>query len=563
MERGGEQLAIAYEDEDVVVVNKPPRVPSQAVEPGDDDDLPSRVKRLLAVRRGVAESEVYLGTHQRLDRDTSGLVLYTLRPEANAPIAKQFEERSIEKTYLVAVTGNAPASPRELVHVLAPARDGRMQVSDARDARGKEARTHVRTLRRDDSRSRALLEATIRTGRTHQIRVQLAHEQLPVAGDTEYGGAPALRVLLHAHRLVFRHPVTSERVEVTAPAPMELEDWLVHGQRAAYRDPALLQRALALAVEARYALRRAHAAGTTTTFRLVHEEADGFPGLAVEVFGDWLVLRVLDDVARADEDSVLDALHALGYRGIYVKRHPKQANELVDPGSEQIAPHTPARGSAAPEVLEVYEHGLPFEVRLHDGLRTGLFLDQRGNRQRVRELAAGKRVLNLFSYTGSFSIAALAGGAQVAVSVDTSRVALEWADRNAARIGASDRHRSLARDAFEALAMLEKRGERFELVIVDPPSYSTSKRGRFRVTKDYEALCAAALGVLSDGGSLLACLNHHGVSQAMLRRFVQGAAQARRLSLESLRDLPTPRDFPSAPGVSPPAKHVLASLQAR
>ena len=149
--------------------------------------------------------------------------------------------------------------------------------------------------------------------------------------------------------------------------------------------------------------------------------------------GEHLVLRIVDDVAEPDVDALLDALAELGFAGIYLKRHPKQASDMVDPRDERVAPALPVRGEPAPEVFEVHEQGVPFEVRLHDGLRTGLFLDQRDNRRRIRELASGKRVLNLFAYTGSFSVAALAGGAVSAVSVDVSQAALRWAERNAAR----------------------------------------------------------------------------------------------------------------------------------
>jgi 23S rRNA (cytosine1962-C5)-methyltransferase len=192
-----------------------------------------------------------------------------------------------------------------------------------------------------------------------------------------------------------------------------------------------------------------------------------------------------------------------------------------------------------------------------------LFLDQRDNRQRVRTVATGQSVLNLFAYTGSFSVAALAGGASAVTSVDLSRTALEWAARNAARIGAGERHRVIADDAFDVLARMHARGERFDLVIVDPPSYSTSKRGRFQVTKDYSDLCRAALLVLNDGGTLVGCLNHHGVSQVMLRRFVQEAAGLAGVFIEQLRDVGPQRDFPCRVGDEPSMKSVWCRVRHR
>jgi 23S rRNA (cytosine1962-C5)-methyltransferase len=409
---------------------------------------------------------------------------------------------------------------------------------------------------------RALLGVRIETGRTHQVRVQLAAIGAPVAGDTLYGGPPAFRLLLHSQRLAFEHPRDGRRIALEAAAPLEFDDWLAHGARPAYRDPALLSRVLEHACEHRFELGRALAAGTISAFRLLHEDADGVPSFGVDVYGSRLVVRVRDEVEAEDEAAFLAGLARLGARAAYIKRHPKQANELANEAVERIAPVQPVLGDEAPPELIVHEHGVPFEVRLHDGLRTGLFLDQRDNRKRVAELAKGQRVLNLFAYTGSFSVSALAGGAQSVTTVDVSRAALAWAERNVARIGASARHTVLAEDAFVALSQLAARGERFDLVIVDPPSYSTSKRGRFRVTKDYVSLCRAALRVLEAGGVLLACVNHHGLSQLALRRFVREAADAERVQLDSIRDAPCPVDFPSGGRGESPTKSVFARVTA-
>ena len=366
--------------------------------------------------------------------------------------------------------------------------------------------------------------------------------------------------MLHASELAFDHPRDGRRIELRSAAPLELRDFIEHGVRSAASTPELCARALSVALQRRYRLARDLAAGTTTVFRALHDAADGFPGLAVDVYARWLLLRVIGEASEAEVEQTRQALRELGFAGIYLKRHPKQRNELVDPRDEEIAPSTPIDGDAAPEVLVVHEHGLPFETRLDDGLRTGLFLDQRDNRARVRELAQGKRVLNLFAYTGSFSVAALAGGAIDVLSVDVSRTALAWAERNAALNGASDRHRIFAADAFDVLERLHKQKQRFELIIVDPPSYATTKRGRFRVAKDFERLCVAALAVLADGGDLLACINHHELPSAQLRRDVHAAARTLGLSVSRLRDLPMQRDFPAEVGAEPWMKSVLASF---
>jgi 23S rRNA (cytosine1962-C5)-methyltransferase len=562
------EQALVYEDEDLIVVDKPAGVPSQAADASHDDDLPTRLRRWLAARRGVRVDDVYLGTHQRLDRDTSGLVLYTLRREANAAIAAQFEGRTVKKTYLAAALAPRALSDgaeRVLEDFLARGRDGRMEVVTERTRGARAARTRVRVQQRVGER--ALLELGCDTGRTHQLRVQLAHAGAPIAGDRLYGGTKALRLLLHAARLELRHPRDGRALVLEAPKPPELAHWLAHGPVDASSDAALLGRALELALEQRYRLGRARSADApTTAFRLFHRAGDGADGLAVDMYGDFLVAHFFDAMSEAgpaDEARVLDLLETLGLRGIYLKRHVKQKNELSDPRDARYAPALPVRGSAAPDELVIHEHGLPFGVRLGEGLRTGIFLDQRENRARVRALAQGKRVLNLFAYTGGFSLAALAGGAAHALCVDASGSALAWAERNVARLDLeqSQRHRVLCSDVFAALAAFARRGERFDLIVVDPPSYSTTRKRRFVVHKDYEALCEACLAVLAPEGQMLCCINHHGVSQAKLRHHVRQAAKAAGRAVRKLHDLPAQSDFPAEQGAEPHSKSVLLACE--
>jgi len=285
----------------------------------------------------------------------------------------------------------------------------------------------------------------------------------------------------------------------------------------------------------------------TSAFRLFHRDADGEPRLAIDVYGPFAVLHLFDAYPPASQQAVLAQLSELGVEGVYLKRHPRQKNELVDARGSELAPSEPIWGRAAPEPLIVHEHGLPFSVRLGDGLRTGLFLDQRDNRKRVRQLAPGRRVLNLFAYTGGFSVAALAGGASEALCVDSSSSALSRARDNTALLGPAlaARHRVRCDDAFDALRRLGKRGERFDLVVVDPPSYSKTRSRRFRARKDYVELCRGALRVLSPGGYLLTCINHHGSDFRELQGFVERAlAQEGKVAQASTR-MPSGCDFPA------------------
>jgi 23S rRNA (cytosine1962-C5)-methyltransferase len=553
---------VIHDDGVLLAVDKPAWVPSQAADPGRPDDIVTRLRSYLAEREGGEEP--YLGVHQRLDQATSGVMVFARRRDANARLGAQFETRGVEKTYVACVTGWQRGKERATLRdAIAPDRDGTMRVVRGRDAAAKVAVTHVKVLgRRED---RAMLELSLETGRTHQARVQLANAGAPIGGDALYGGARAPRLMLHASALALEHPATGRPVRFVAPAPPELDDWLRRGDpgEAVYDDASALSRALSRALERRWGLARS---SSTTAFRLAHEDGDALPRLAVDAYGAWLVAQLYgsdgpwaDPARRA---RVLDALFSLGFDGVYLKVRPRQANVIVDTRREDLAPRLPVRGAPAPDELTILEEGMPLRVRVGDGLSTGVFLDQRGNRARVRALAGGKSVANLFAYTCAFTVAAALGGANRTVSVDASVSALERGRQNLAEAGVmgSGSHALVAEDAFAWLARTAKRGDRFDLVLLDPPSYSTTRRRRFVADSDYGELAAAALRILSPHGVLLASTNHRGISRARFRRFLFEAGRAAKREIAQVKDLPDPPDFPVPVGGEPTMKSALVRL---
>ncbi|MGO9835593.1 MAG: class I SAM-dependent methyltransferase [Polyangiaceae bacterium] len=555
---------IVHEDEDIIVVDKPVAVPSQAADPDRPDDIVTRLRRHLA--RGATAP--YLGVHQRLDKDTSGLLVFARRREANATLAAQFEGRTVGKRYVAGVADWKGRDRATLRHAIASDGDGGMRVVPGRTRGAKEAVTRVRVLERKGHR--ALLELELETGRTHQARVQLAYVGAPIAGDALYGGATAPRLMLHASALAFAHPSGGRRVHFQARTPREFARWLDAGDRgeAIYDDDEAFAGVLDRALERRWGLGRGESGPrATTAFRLLNEAGDGTPRLAVDVYGDWLVAQLYgDDGLWADgvrRERVLDRLAALGFDGVYLKVRPKQANVLVDTRREEIAPRLPVRGVAAPEEFAILEEGTPLLVRLGDGLSTGLFLDQRANRRRIREMSPGTSAANLFSYTCAFTAVAAIAGWPHTVSVDVSAAALERGRANLANAGVLERgsHVLVADDVFAWLARTSKRGERFDLVIVDPPSYSTTKASRFVAETDYVDLAASALGLLASGGQLLACTNHRGTSAARFRRTLFDAARKACRDVVQVKDLTASLDFPEAPGAEPNMKSVLVTLR--
>ncbi|WP_437740800.1 class I SAM-dependent methyltransferase [Sorangium sp. So ce1504] len=587
---------ILAEDADLIVVDKPAGLSTHAPEAERIDDM---VTRLRAFLRGRGDAEAYLGIHQRLDRDTSGVLLFTRRREANAAVARQFEGRTVQKTYVASVSGFGERPPRgTLRHRLVPAPGGAMralaETGGAREDRAakredRAAKREDRAAKREDRAAgredraasgvlaitryrllerrgdRALLELRPETGRTHQLRVQLAAIGLPIAGDPLYGGPEAPRLLLHAAELRLDHPATGAAATFRSPLPAVFEAWLA----AAPADPyaggvAAVERAMREAAERRYGIARA---GDTTALRLVHGAGDGLPSVSVDLYGEHLVVSLFGagegEPGAPPRDLVLDAAHRLGAKGVYLKARPKHASVIVDARREEFAPRHAVRGEDAPEEFTVLEHGLPFKVRLGDGLSTGIFLDQRENRRRVRELARGARVLNLFAYTGAFTVAAVAGGARESVTVDVSRGVVAWARDNLAAIGADPAaHVVVEADVFPWLKAAAQSDRRFDLVVLDPPSFATTKKSRFSAASDFGALAALAFRVLAPGGRLLACTNHRGIARARFRRHLHEAAREAGCDVVQMKDLPDPVDFPSEPGAEPHLKSVLASVGA-
>lgn len=558
---------VVHEDDDLLVVDKPAGAAFQAVEPGDAGDLPARVAAWLAGRAGLPEDapRPYVGVHQRLDRETSGVVVFTKRREANAAIAKAFERRDVAKRYLAAVASAPRKDAFTLEHVLVV--DGETSRAARPGERGgKRAVTHVRVRARGPE-GRALLELDLETGRTHQARAQLALAGMPLAGDVAYGGPPASRLLLHAERVEVPHPASGRRLAASAAAPPSFARWLAEGApgEALYDAPALLREALSAARERRFGLARTlgpDGAPRTTAFRLVHEEGDALPRLAVDVYGAHAVVQLYGDdgpwASAARRDRVLDAVAELGFEGVYLKVRPQQANTLVDTRREALAPAAPVRGSAAPDPLVVREDGLELLVRLGDGLSTGVFLDHRRARGLVRREAGGRSVLNLFAYACGFTLAAAEGGARRTVSVDASSVALERGHEMLRRAGhGGEAHAFVAEDAFAYLPRAARKGERFDLVILDPPSYATTKARRFVAESDYGELAALALAVLAPGGTLLASTNHRKISYGKFRKMLRAGAEEAGVVVASLRDVAPGLDHPPRPGAEPFLKACL------
>ncbi len=279
---------------------------------------------------------------------------------------------------------------------------------------------------------------------------------------------------------------------------------LQHGEPAAIDDAWLAERITAAA-----ARRAALPATGTTGYRLIHGENDGLPGLVVDRYEDTLVLKLYTAAWVPWLSRLLPALAAVQPAGRVVLR---LSRELLNRPEHLYGLEegllTGAGFDGSPGLVQFSENGLRFEADVLRGQKTGFFLDQRDNRARVERLAAGRRVLNVFAYTGGFSLYAARGGAREILSVDLSVPALEAARRNFdlnrhIPAVAAARHITQAGDAFDALAALREQGERYELVIVDPPAFAKRASEVEAALRAYARLTVLALGVTRPGGLLV------------------------------------------------------------
>lgn len=266
---------------------------------------------------------------------------------------------------------------------------------------------------------------------------------------------------------------------------------------------------------------------TTDAVRVFSGGADGVEGVFVDVYGAGATLIVYEGRAPAWFDAgeqagvVLRALEPVGVRAVYVKPFARDRSRLGGVLPAEATGAVPAAGGAMPEAYTVREHEWNLEVRLYDGLSTGLFLDQRDNRRWVnravkdraarREDGGAVAVLNTFAYTCAFSVAAALGGAQT-TSVDVSGRYLEWGKRNFAHNGLdAAQHRFAKMDTFEFFAYARRKLLSYDLVILDPPSFAAGNRKKgvraFSSVSDYSALVHEASGLLRPGGAIFASTN--------------------------------------------------------
>jgi len=273
----------------------------------------------------------------------------------------------------------------------------------------------------------------------------------------------------------------------------------------------------------------------TTAFRLFNQEGDGFGGLTVDLYGDYVVFswynsyvyqirKVISEAFRQVFPEVLGTYEKIRFKGLdYESAH--------------------VYGQEAPDFFTVLENGVLYQVFMNDGLMTGIFLDQHEVRgSLVDGLAMGKSLLNMFSYTAAFSVAAAMGGASQTTSVDLAKRSRELSQAHFQANGIStDDHRFVVMDVFEYFKYAKRKGLTYDVIVLDPPSFARNKKQTFSVAKDYHKLISQSLEILNPGGIIIASTNAANVSrQKFIEQIDKGFAGR---SYQILNKYGLPADF--------------------
>ncbi|MDZ4815397.1 MAG: class I SAM-dependent methyltransferase [Verrucomicrobiota bacterium] len=433
----------------------------------------------------------------RLDKETSGVLVFPASSHC-ANVSGQFERREIRKTYFFLTRGKPP-NP---------------EWSSTNPVQGQKAQTRF-VVDKHISNQLFLCRAYPISGRTHQIRQHAAASGVPILGDTPYGGPPASRLFLHSQQLIMKHPVTGKELVLEAPFPESFLNPDKPWEHSAHmEDPDFI----------------------TTAHRF---SVKGFSKpVTIEQLGEVLLIH---DQQVPDQDVIQFVASRHPGKPLYLKKVRKEIRGEL-PAQEHLA------GPVVESAITVKENGLTYKLSLAEGYSTGLFSDQRENRFSLMNWARSHqgtpKVLNLFSYTCSFSVAAAAAGAST-VSVDLSKKYLDWGRENFALNNMPlENHDFIFGDVFDWLKRLGKRQGKYDLIIVDPPTFSTSKKsGSFRVEKDFPELIKGCLQVMTQKGKLLCSTNNHTWPPAAFAGCISSAVRNSGWKVTDTRYQSLPFDF--------------------
>jgi 23S rRNA (cytosine1962-C5)-methyltransferase len=290
-------------------------------------------------------------------------------------------------------------------------------------------------------------------------------------------------------------------------------------------------------IESAYLLRQKYILNTTTNaFRLLHAEGDMLPGIIADVYGEVVVLQLLIRGTELLADTFVRILADKGFRYIYLKA--KDTSKTLEGLQTQAGWLT----APYPRELIASENGLLFPIDVEKGQKTGFFLDQRENRAMIKQYARSKTVLNAFSYTGGFSVYALAGGAALVHSVDISKDAIAICKKAVEmNLSNQNQHEAYSEDCFE---FLKNSKEQYDIVVLDPPAFAKNKKAVANASRGYISLNELGLKRVKSGGLLFTFSCSGNIDRELFRKIIFTACAETRRNVRILHQLSQPIDHP-------------------
>lgn len=286
-----------------------------------------------------------------------------------------------------------------------------------------------------------------------------------------------------------------------------------------------------------YALRKQIVINSkTNAYRLIHAEGDFMPGLIVDVYNGSAVLQLLIKGTERLQEIFVQCLKKLDIHYAYFKS--KSSSQRF----ENITQESGWLGEDGNTLITITEHGKSFPIDIATGQKTGFFIDQRENRKLLGELSKGKKVLNTFSYTGGFSIYALAGGASEVTSVDISKPAIALCEEAVAlNFPEVNTHKAIAADCFE---YLRRSDEKYDIIVVDPPAFAKNARAVNNATRGYKDLNMLAFKKVNAGGLVMTYSCSQNISRELFQKIIFGAAVDAGKNVRIIKHLYQPEDHP-------------------
>ena len=339
--------------------------------------------------------------------------------------------------------------------------------------------------------------------------------------------------------------VTSEKGEFIGKGYYGLQNkgvgWVLSRERDERIDGRFFLDKLKKAAEARARLFKAP---DTSAFRLFNGEGDGIGGVTIDFYDGYLLIQWYSKGIYAYKDSMIEAIDGLelSYKAIYEKKRFDTAGQYVEDDDF-------VKGERGDFPVIVQENGIRYAVDLNDGAMTGIFLDQRHVRKAIRDkYANGRRVLNTFSYTGAFSVAAALGGAEKTTSVDVANRSLAKTIEQFSANGIDyEAHDIKVMDVFKYFGYAAKKGLEFDLIILDPPSFARTKKRTFSAAKDYKNLLKETIAITAKNGIIVASTNSSAFNMKKFKGFIETAFKETNERYDILEEYTLPEDFKTIP----------------